>query len=208
MRKASILTVIAALTAVSATGLRAQQVAERQGLYFDAGVNYTWPSITITTAAGPTTTGKSSDIGYTAGLGFGLKNNMVRIGAQYDYFVKNDFSGFSGLKSTTQFITGAITFYPTSEKNTLTEAVWLKLNVGYGTEGLSGAGSSGSGGGFAWGVALGKDIMTSGGKLAISPSISWLNLTGTGDFGGDFSGDQVKSNAQLLQIGITIGYKH
>ncbi len=208
MRKTSVLMMIAALTAVSATGLRAQEVSERQGLYADVGVNYTWPSITINVADGPTTTGKSSDIGYTAGVGFGLKNNMVRIGAQYDYFVKNDFSGFSGLKSTTQFITGAITFYPTSEKNTLTEAVWLKLNIGYGTEGLSAEGSSGSGGGFAWGVALGKDIMTSGGKLAISPSISWLNLTGTGAFGGDFAGEKTTSNAQLLQIGVTIGYKH
>ena len=129
MRTTNIVMAVAAIAAISVMPARAQSVDDRSGLYADIGINYTWPSITIDVGSGPSTTGKSSDLGYTAAIGVGLKNNKVRFGAQYDYFVKNDFAGVTSLKSTTQFMTAAITFYPSSAKNSLTSAVWIKVST-------------------------------------------------------------------------------
>ena len=208
MRKTSILMAALALSAVSGASASAQEAVNRQGFYADIGANYTWPSNKIEVSGFGSATDKASDIGYTLGFGTGLKSNKVRLGLQVDYFLKNDFGGVPDLKSQLEFLTAAIAFYPPSEKSSVMKDSWVKLNLGYGQQVLSVPGSSGTAGGFAAGIAVGRDVRLSQGGFVMSPYISFLDTFSTGDFGGDLSGSGTSSSFSLFQIGITLGYKH
>ena len=208
MRKTSILMAAVALTAVSSASLAAQAAPDRTGFYADIGANYTWPSNKIEVSGFGSATDKASDIGYTLGLGLGLKSNKVRLGLQVDYFVKNDFGGVPSLKSQVEFLTAAIAFYPPSEKSSVMKDSWVKVNLGYGQEELSVPGSSGTGGGFAAGIAVGRDVRLGSGGFVIAPYIAFMDLFKTGDFGGDLSGSGTTAAVSMFQIGLTLGYKH
>ena len=105
-----------------------------------------------------------------------------------------------GLDGTVTMYTAAVTFYPSATSN-----FWLRANVGYGMDEVSGGGGSASGSGFGGGLGLGYDWMLGKSqKLALAPYAQYMDFT-TGDFGGDFSGEGVSAKISMFQIGVRIG---
>jgi hypothetical protein len=94
------------------------------------------------------------------------------------------------------------TFYPS------TNNLWLRVNLGYGTNELTGLGGSASASGFVGGLGIGYDMLLGKGGVALAPYLSYMDLFSTNDYGGDLSGAGVSGKAGLFQIGVTIGLKH
>jgi hypothetical protein len=205
MRKTTLFLAVAAITAVAANKMSAQSTPDRHGFYGDIGANYSAPSNELTDGTETIKDSKGS-VGGVLGLGFGLKNNRWRFGLQVDYVKVSDvFSNDigPGLDGTVTMYTAAATFYPSATSN-----FWLRANVGYGMDEVSGSGGSASGNGFGGGLGLGYDWMLGKSqKLALVPYAQYMYFT-TGDFGGDFSGEGITGKVGMFQIGVTIGLKH
>jgi len=201
MRKAYLFMAATFLAAIAASAASAQTAPNRQGFYADLGVNYTVPTITATNGIS-TEKESGGGVGYSLGLGIGLKNNKTRIGLEVDYFKVSDVFGASGLSNTVIDYTAVGTFYPSANN------LWLRLNLGYGTAELSGSGNSSSAGGFVWGLGIGYDMMLGKGGVALVPFISYLNLNRTDDFGGALAGQNVYAKVAMWQFGVSLGLKH
>jgi hypothetical protein len=198
--------VIAMMTlTLSVTNAVSAQVANRKGFYIDGLLNYSAPSDELTGPGGSLKDTQGS-FGYGLGIGGGV-SNQLRIGGQVDTFItsnafQNDVG--PGLDATTSFVTLALTFYPS-----LTNDFWIRANLGYGVESLSGDGESASGGGFAGGLGVGYDILLGKSrKFALVPYISYLDLFKSGDMDGAFAGEGIQAKVSVFQIGIGIGYRH
>ena len=200
MRKA-ILFSAALGTVLAASSLSAQAAPDRRGLYADIGANWTFPTIEATN--GITTVHQyQSNPGYVVGIGFGMKNNKLRLGAQVDYFAEKNIFGNASFDGKQWFYTAAATYYPGVKD------MWVRLNLGYGTIEATGGGQSASAGGFAGGLGVGYDFLMGKGGFAIAPYASYLDLFKTGDFGGFLTGQGVTAKSGLFQLGVTLGYKH
>jgi hypothetical protein len=205
MRKTTLFLAVTAFTAAAASNISAQSTPDRHGFYADIGANYSAPSNELTDGT-ETIKDSKGGVGGVLGLGFGLKNNRWRLGLQVDYtktsdVFENDIG--PGLDATVTMYTAAVTFYPSATSN-----FWLRANLGYGMDDLSGSGVSASGNGFAGGLGLGFDWMLGKSqKLALAPYAQYMYFT-TGDFDGDFSGSGVTGKVGMFQIGVTVGYKH
>ena len=203
MRKTNILMAVAALSTVSAASLAAQ-TPDRQGFYADVGANYSWPSNEL--KDGGSVTDHQAGVAWTLGIGTGLKNNKVRIGLQADYLkttdvFKNDLG--PGVDGEIWMYSAAIAFYPKPEKD-----MWVKVNLGYGTNKLSGSGESASAGGFMAGLTVGIDVPVGKGGFVIDPYLGYLDTFSTGDYDGALSGEGIKGSFNMFQVGVTLGYKH
>ena len=205
MRKAYVITaavLCAAVTAIAASSVSAQAAPDRKGLYADIGANWTFPTIEATDGV-LTANEYQSNPGYVLGIGFGLKNNKMRLGAQVDYFAETNVFGSTTEKSNMYFYTLAGTFYPSAKE------MWVRVNLGYATIDLTGSGQSASAGGFAAGLGVGYDFLLGSKRaLALSPYLSYMDLFKSNDFGGVLSGQGVSAKVGLFQAGVTIGYKH
>jgi hypothetical protein len=176
---------------------------DRKGFYGDIGMTYSMPSMELTdgTETAKNTTG---GIGFTIGLGTGL-NDHWRVGAQFDWFnaseaYSNDLG--PGIDANMKFYTAAVTFYPQADN-----FFWIRANLGYGTESLTG-GTSTSGSGFAAGLGFGYDWKVGQNGFVIGPYLEFMNLFKTSAFGGDFEGSNVTGTAGVFQIGAVVGYRH
>ena len=205
MRKTNILMAVAAFAAFAALPANAQASPDRGGLYIDVGANYTMGlnGFVVTGASGAALAQTADVAGFTAGVGFGLKGNEWRLGLQGDYFKQSNVLGSSsGVDGTVTAYTLAATYYPNAKTG-----FWTRVNLGYGQSKLSGGGNNpGTSSGFAGGFGIGYDWMLGGGQFAVAPYIAYLGQFSGGDFGGDFSGS--KARISVMQIGVTLGYKH
>ena len=204
MRKTTLFLAVTAITAVAASRMSAQSTPDRHGFYADIGANYSAPSNELSDGS-ETIKDSKGGVGGVLGLGFGLKNNRWRLGAQVDYMKASDVFENDigpGVDATITMYTAAITFYPSATSN-----FWLRANLGYGTDDISGGGGSASGSGFGGGLGLGYDWMLGKGNLALAPYAQYMYFK-TDDFGGDFSGAGVKGTVGMFQVGVTIGLKH
>jgi len=193
-----------AVAAASMTSSASAQGVDRKGIYGDIGVNYTMGlNAGVITGESGAGISQSADVaGFTAAIGYGLKNNMWRLGIQGDMYKQSDVFGFGGVDATVTMITLAATYYP-SEKNHF----WARLNLGYAQDKLSGGGAeSGTSTGFGGGFGVGYDWMLGKGSFALTPYLNYRGQFSGGDFGGDFTG--AKARSSVMQIGVTIGYKH
>jgi hypothetical protein len=205
MRKTNLIIAVAAFTAVAASNLSAQSAPDRRGFYGDVAANYSIPNNELTDGT-VTIKDTQGGLGVAVGAGFGLKNNRWLLGAQFDWMktsdaFQDDFG--PGADATLMFYTAAITFYPGATSN-----FWLRANLGYGTEKISGSGFTASGGGFAGGLAVGWDWMLGKGGFAVVPYLSYMDLFSTGDFDGDFAGEGITAKDGIFQVGVALGYKH
>jgi len=204
MRKIGILAGLVGLAAVSATVASAQGV-DRKGFYGDIGANYSAPNQSITNGSF-TDKDTQGGIAYVLGLGWGL-NDSWRVGLQVDYMkvtdvFKNDEG--PGIDGTVMFYTVAGTWYPNPKKD-----IWVRLNLGYGSDKIEFSGASSTASGFAGGIGVGYDWLLGKEKaFAVTPYISYMDLFKTGDFGGDLSGEGITGKYAAFQIGVTLGYKH
>jgi hypothetical protein len=101
------------------------------------------------------------------------------------------------------FYSAAATFYPNPKDN-----FFLKLNLGYGSAKaeFNGEGST-TEGGFAGGIGMGYDWMIGKGGFIVKPFANYLTQFSSATFSGSL-GDGEKGRAQLLQVGLGIGFKH
>ena len=203
MRTSYAIFALGALTAIVSSKASAQ-AADRKGFYADVGVNYTIPNNELT-ESGSSVKDTKGIVGFVLGAGSGI-NQQWRLGGQIDYWkTSNIFESDvgSGVDGTVMFYTVAVTYYPS-----LTSNFWLRANLGYGQDKLSGQGESASAGGFAGGLGLGWDWMVGKGGFCIAPYAAYMDLFSTGDFGGALSGEGISGKVSAFQIGATLGYKH
>jgi hypothetical protein len=105
---------------------------------------------------------------------------------------------------TNSFYSAAATWYPNAKSN-----FFLKLNLGYAQNEVAFTGSSSdTEGGFAAGLGFGYDWQIGSGGFIVKPFANYLAQPSSATYSGGGSVAGEKGRAQLLQVGVGIGFKH
>jgi len=200
MRKLTLLAALAVPAVFAATSVSAQAEMHK-GFYASAGGGYGSNKVDLSNG-GESQNESGSGATWYAALGWGL-NQQWAIGAEWNYAQTGCGDCSSGEHITNSFYSAAITWFPMAKNN-----FFVKANLGYGGNEISGGGSSGSEMGFSGGIGVGYDWALGKGGFIVKPFANYLTQFSKSTYGGVFSGEGLEGTASLFQIGVGIGYKH
>jgi hypothetical protein len=179
------------------------QVDTHHGFYASVGGGYGAQTTSIDDGGGDTFSLSSMETAWYAGLGWGVKPQWA-FGIDYNYQKAGCGECGGGVHFTNSFYTAAATWYPHANNN-----FYLKLNLGYAT-GVINEDCCGNStqNGFAAGIGFGYDWAMGKGGFIVKPFASYLAQVSNSSYNdaSDFGG--AKGRAQLLTVGVALGYKH
>jgi outer membrane protein with beta-barrel domain len=181
---AAAMLLIASVSVANAQG--AADRRDKEGFYGSIGWGYGSLSVSC---SGCSSNNTNSLSGYLA-LGGTIKPSL-RLGLEVDAWQKSE----QGFTLDVAYYMASATIYPSVNND-----FWVKVNAGYtNATGSGGGSSSSSNGGFAGGLGIGYDWRVAHGNFALIPYLNYAAQLSS-------SGGEGKAN--VLQIGIGIGYRH
>lgn len=199
MRKLAILAALAVAALLTASSVSAQAEV-RQGFYASGGVGYGSNKVSIS-SSGESQDESGSGATYYAQFGW-LLNQKFAIGAEWNY-ASTSCDNCSPDKIANSFYSAAFTWFPMEKNN-----FFVKANLGYGGDEISGGGESASEMGFFGGIGVGFDWAIGKGGFIVKPFANYMTQFSSATYSGALSGEGINGKASLFQVGVGIGYKH